>query len=178
MNEEKIVIFIDGSNLYFSVKRAFGITKVDFHKLLEFLRQGRKLLRAYFYITSVPDQKDKEEARKQQKFLNFLRNVPYLEIKYGRLEKRETKCNACGVKSVCWVEKGVDVNLAVDMVRMAYQNSYDTAIIVSGDGDFSSAVEAVKNAGKNVELAYPNRAWARNLDDLCDAFLQIEYDVL
>jgi uncharacterized LabA/DUF88 family protein len=174
LHDEKVVVFIDGSNFYYAIKRAYGITRVDFQKLLEHLRQGRKLIRAYYHITSVPEEKDIQEARSQQRFLHALRRVPYLEIKFGRLEKRETECVSCKVKSSIWVEKAVDVTLAVDMVRMAYQNSYDTAVVVSGDGDFSAAVEVVKNAGKNVEFAYPNRTWARNPDSACDRFLCIE----
>lgn len=45
-------------------------------------------------------------------------------------------------------EKTVDVNMAVDMVRLA--PIYDTAVIISGDQDFVPAVQAVKNLGKHV----------------------------
>ena len=45
-------------------------------------------------------------------------------------------------------EKAVDVQLAVDLVRL--KDIYDVAIIVSGDQDYVPAVEAVKDYGKRV----------------------------
>ena len=52
------------------------------------------------------------------------------------------------------VEKSVDVPLAVDMVRLAYDGAYGTGIIVSGDGDFVKAVEAVR--AKNIRVQNAN----------------------
>jgi len=37
------------------------------------------------------------------------------------------------------VEKGVDVTLATDLLRMGWMNLYDVAVLVSGDGDFGDA---------------------------------------
>ena len=51
------------------------------------------------------------------------------------------------------VEKGVDVMLATDLVLHAVKNNFDTAIIVSGDGDFFPAMETAKKEGKRIEVA-------------------------
>ena len=56
------------------------------------------------------------------------------------------------------VEKGVDVRLATDMVTNGFKNLYDVAILISGDADFSHAIQAVKDVGKHVEVAYPLKA--------------------
>lgn len=101
-----------------------------------------------------------EQAKGQQRFFAFLRRLDYFEIRLGRLEKRP---------SGAVVEKGVDVRLATDMVAAAFEDRYDTAILISGDGDFADAVQIVKNQGKHVELAYPRcRCLARLLEDACD----------
>ena len=50
--------------------------------------------------------------------------------------------------------KGDDIHLAVDMVSFAYENAFDTAILMSGDGDFVPAIERLKKLGKRVENAY------------------------
>jgi uncharacterized LabA/DUF88 family protein len=47
-------------------------------------------------------------------------------------------------------EKGVDVGLAVDMVTMV--DSYDVAVLVSGDYDFAEAIRFVKGHGRHVHL--------------------------
>jgi uncharacterized LabA/DUF88 family protein len=59
------------------------------------------------------------------------------------------------------VEKGVDIMLATDLLRFAWADRYDVAIVVSGDGDFAYAVQAVKDMGKHVEVAafQANLAW-------------------
>lgn len=50
------------------------------------------------------------------------------------------------------VEKGVDIMLATDMLHYAWQDYYDTAVLVSGDGDFAYALQTVKNIGKYVQV--------------------------
>ena len=54
-------------------------------------------------------------------------------------------------------QKGVDILMAIDMLTKAYENRYEIAILVAGDGDFVDLVEAVKDTGKRVYGAYiPN----------------------
>ena len=48
-------------------------------------------------------------------------------------------------------EKGVDVQLAVDLLVGAYENTYDTAIILSSDTDLIPAIKKVREIGKSVE---------------------------
>ncbi len=54
-----------------------------------------------------------------------------------------------------WVgqEKGIDVLLAVDLVRGAYNNDYDIAVVMSRDSDLLPAFEEVLRLGKRVERA-------------------------
>jgi uncharacterized LabA/DUF88 family protein len=47
----------------------------------------------------------------------------------------------------------VDVQLATDMLTHAFKNNYDVAVLVAGDNDFVGALQAVKDNGKNVEVA-------------------------
>lgn len=74
------------------------------------------------------------------------------------------------------MEKGVDINIAVDMLSMAYKNLYDVCILVSGDSDFHPAIQAVKDLGKHVEMAYTSTTFKlKQIADkytlLTDAFL-------
>jgi len=47
-------------------------------------------------------------------------------------------------------QKGIDVQLAVDMIAHAYNNSYDVAILCSGDVDLLESIRLTKNLGKKV----------------------------
>ena len=49
-------------------------------------------------------------------------------------------------------DKGTDVNIAVEMIRHAYEHSYEKAILISRDADFSGVVKIIKSLGMNVEL--------------------------
>lgn len=48
-------------------------------------------------------------------------------------------------------EKGVDVRMAVDLLVGAYEDHYDTAILVSSDTDLIPAIIKVRTMGKKVE---------------------------
>ena len=78
-------------------------------------------------------------------------------------------------------EKAVDVKLAVDLLE--FVDIYDTAIIVSGDGDYVPAVQAVKNRGKQVvNVSFETRGGkllpggARSLNQITDKSLIVQYD--
>ncbi|MFX0137617.1 MAG: NYN domain-containing protein, partial [Candidatus Hodarchaeota archaeon] len=50
------------------------------------------------------------------------------------------------------IEKKVDINIAIDIISLAYENAYDTAVLVSGDGDFVPVVKRVKELDKKIEI--------------------------
>ena len=70
-------------------------------------------------------------------------DIPYLEVKLGIVKQRGD----------AMVEKGVDMMIGVDILKNAYEDLYDTAILVSGDGDFYPALQAAKDQGRHVEIA-------------------------
>ena len=50
------------------------------------------------------------------------------------------------------IEKKVDIKIAIDIISLAYENAYDTAVLVSGDGDFVPVVKMVKELDKHLEV--------------------------
>lgn len=166
MEKKRIMIFIDGSNFYHGLKNVVGKVNVNFQRLAEKLCGERELIRMYYYNAPRKREEDEEKYKSQQKFFSALDDVPYLTIKLGRLEKRGDT----------WVEKGVDVHLAVDMLSMAVKNLYDVAILISGDGDFASAIDAVKDLGKHVEVAYVSQTY--QLKTSWDKFIHLSSEYL
>jgi uncharacterized protein (TIGR00288 family) len=73
-----------------------------------------------------------------------------------------------------YVVKGDDINIAVDMVKGAYNDAYDTVILVSGDGDFVPALRAVKEKGKRVENAYFKSGHSSFLRQECDRSIKMD----
>ena len=72
-------------------------------------------------------------------------------------------------------DKGTDVNIAVEMLKHAYNKAYDLAILVSRDADFAGVVKIIKDFGKNVELVLleASRNNAQELTDTVDNVMLI-----
>lgn len=162
---ERVAIFIDGSNFYHQLKDELGTARVDMGKLVHKLLADRMLVRTYYYNAPVDQGNDPARYQAQQRFFDRLRQIPYFQVRLGRLEKRP---------SGILVEKGVDLTIAVDMLQLAYRNVYDTAILISGDGDFAYVVNALKDLGKHVENAFLRGGRSKALADVCDKFIPID----
>jgi len=155
---ERVCIFIDGSNLYHSLEENCNRADLDFNAFITKLTKGRHLYRAYYYNILQDPERRGPAYQEQQKFLASLYAVPRLEVRLGTSKYRGEQL----------VEKGVDIMLATDLLQYAWENRYDVAILVSGDGDFSYAVQKVKNTGKHVEVAaFPNNL-SSDLAHICD----------
>lgn len=135
---DRVMVFIDGSNLFFTMIDKHCSAGLDYGKFVRKL--DRKLIRAYYYDAPLIQSDNQQRYRKQQKFFNALSRTDYLELRYGRFERGR--------------QKGVDVKIAVDMIDKAVQKVYDTAILVSGDSDLVPAVNLVKDIGAHVEVAF------------------------
>jgi uncharacterized LabA/DUF88 family protein len=154
--DDRVAIFIDGSNLYHSMKNNFGRHDLNFTEFATKLSEGRRLFRIYYYNVLQEPSQYPDSFREQQDFLEALRKTPYLEIRLGSTKK------AVGT------EKGIDVMIATDLLYFAWSGFYDVAILVSGDADFAYAVQAVKNMGKHVEVAYFDGGVSKDLLDVAD----------
>ena len=159
MATERVAIFIDGSNLYHALESTMKRHDLNFAEFVKTLCGERGLFRTYYY-NALQDVSQRPDAfREQQEFLETLRKTPYLEVRLGSIK------TAQGTQ----VEKGVDIMLATDLLYFAWNNFYDTAVLVSGDADFAYAFQAVKNMGKHVEVAYFEGATSRDLLNVADA---------
>ena len=156
--EDRVAIFIDGSNLYHSLRSNFRRYDLNFAEFASKLSGPRRLFRTYYYnVLQDPIQRP-DGYREQQEFLDILRKTPYLEIRLG-----STKV-AQGIP----VEKGIDIMLATDLLYFAWNDFYDVAVLVSGDSDFAYALQAVKNMGKHVEVAYFESGVSKDLLSIAD----------
>jgi uncharacterized LabA/DUF88 family protein len=139
----RVAIFIDGSNLYHALDENCGRMDLDFTAFIKKLCGNRELFRAYYYNILQDSDRRGHAYQEQQKFLNTLYQIPYLEVRLGTSKFRGDVL----------VEKGVDIMMATDILQYAWRDLYDVVILVSGDGDFAYAIQAVKNFGKHVEIA-------------------------
>lgn len=143
---DRVMIFIDGSNMYHSLKTNFKRTDIDIRRFCDKLLDKRRLIRIYYYNAQVGRKEEPERYKQQQVFLNSVKLIPYCEVRLGRLVYNNWP-------NTPPYEKGVDILLTTDFLTHSFKNNYDVAILVSEDGDYVSALQAVKDNGKNVEVA-------------------------
>lgn len=190
---DHVCIFIDGSNFYHALKESSLPTKIDFGQLAKILvGPDRKHMQTFYYNTplvrpsgSDPDFGVREQQyRDQQRFFGSLRFVPNLTLRLGRFRRirrrgEDIECPSCkhGFKlpdATTYVEKGVDVMLATDLLLHAMKNHYDAAILVSSDADYKHAVEAAKlEFGKVVELHQVEGSRCYDLISACSDYIPI-----
>jgi len=136
-SDERIALFIDGSNLYAS-GRALGFD-IDYKKLLsDFTSQGR-LVRAFYY-TALMEEQDYSPIRPL---------VDWLDYNGYTMVTKPTKefTDATGRRKL---KGNMDIELAIDMMELSAH--IDHAVLFSGDGDFRSLVEAVQRKGVRVTV--------------------------
>ena len=151
-NRGRIAIFIDGSNLFYAALQ-LGI-EINYTKLLRYLTGNSRLLRCFFY-TGIDPTNDK-----QQSFLLWMRRHGY------RVVTKELTQLSDGSKKV-----DLNVEIAVDMMILV--KYYDTAVLVSGDGDLAYAVNAVGYQGARVEILSLRSMTSDSLINYADYYLDL-----
>jgi len=145
-------VFIDGSNFYFKLRdltskfdAKISLLNFDFAKFAKWLAGDNNLIGICYYIGALRRQvgnvKSEQMYNDQQKLFRKLQKQG-AQIALGQLIRHPDKS---------YHEKGVDVQLAVEMIRFARQDRYDIAYLVSSDTDLAPAVEEVKALGKRVQ---------------------------
>lgn len=139
------IILIDGSNFYFKIK-SLGLTNLldfDFQAFAQFLVGNNKLASSTYYIGRVRTDKSAKSKRlhkAQQRLLSVLKSHKF-GYKLGYLLKSDGRYH----------EKGVDVQMAVDLLVAAYEKTADRIILVSSDTDLIPAIRKAQAMGKVVE---------------------------
>ena len=135
--QEKIALFIDGSNLY-STSRAIGFD-IDYKNLLELFCAKGQLVRAYYYTALMED----------QEYLPIRPLVDWLDYNGYTVVTKPTKefKDSMGRRKV---KGNMDIEIAIDVLEMA--EHIDHAVLFSGDGDFRRLVEAVQRRGARVTV--------------------------
>ena len=168
---EKVNIYMDGSNTYHSLRNHIGRTSLDFLAFARKLAGEGQLRRVYYYSAPIDQSRNPETYRAQQQFFEHLRQTDFLELRLGRLVYRGAAIGTA-------YEKGVDIKLATDMVLHGILGHYDTAILVSGDTDFCDALQMVKDFGRHAEAALFNPAGSRELRRVADRTITIDQEFL
>jgi uncharacterized LabA/DUF88 family protein len=110
--------------------------KISYEKLMKYFKKecGRKT-KCFVYIATIP------ENEKQKKFLDLLDILGYV-VRTKPIKVIKTKN-----RKEIW-KGNLDIELSLEMIDTI--DSYETAILVSGDSDFAPVVDRLKRQGKQV----------------------------
>lgn len=163
--QEKVALFIDGSNLY-ATARALGFD-IDYKRLQGLFASQCNMIRAFYYTALIED----------QEYSPIRPLVDWLDYNGYTMVTKPTKefTDATGRRKI---KGNMDIELAIDVLEMA--EHLDHIVLFSGDGDFRRLVEAVQRKGVRVTVVSTVRSQpsmvADELRRQADSFLDL-YDL-
>jgi len=149
---QRVGVLIDVQNLYYSAKNLYH-SRVNFREILKLAVSDRNLIRAFAYVVRTKTGEEK----------------PFFEalIKLGiEMRVRDLQEFYGGQKKADW-----DVGIVIDAIRIS--PSIDVLVLVSGDGDFISLVDYLKNQGKRVEIIAFGKSTSGRLRESADEFIDL-----
>ena len=153
---QRLGIFVDVPNVLYGGERSEQ--PIDMGKLLDYLHEGRELVRATAYS---PISDDPREPVERQRFV-----APFVPHQY-RIVTKPLKRFADGS-----IKGNFDVEMAIDMVTMAER--LDVIAIVSGDADFARVVELVQSRGVKVEVVAFQNSASSEMRAIADQFIELD----
>ena len=151
----KVAIFLDVPNLIYAAEQIGA--RVNFGKLLNYLTEGRQLVRATAYAPVTDDPMTRYEA---QRFVQPVLNNGYKIVTkpWKRFADGSMKAN-------------FDIELAVDILTMS--DRLDIVVLLSGDGDFRRVCELVESKGVRVEVVAFAASTAMELRSVADQYTDL-----
>ncbi len=143
--------------------------RFDWQKFIIWLRGLDGNLTDCHYYDSIPD----DPSAGLENFHGFLRNELKLRLHFSHLRQKTKKCPHCDRSHTFDEQKGVDVTMALDMVKLA--PFYEQALLISGDGDFEAPVSRMRNDyGRMVTAIAWRGVIAPHLRTVCNRVMHLE----
>lgn len=170
---DKAAVFIDGGYLGKVLELDFSRARIDLEAFSNQLCPGAERLRTYYYTcmpyqSNPPTSEERARYSSMDSFIYNLKKLSRFEVKLGKLSYVNGE----------YVQKRVDILMAVDLVRMSWDKQIQRAIIVTGDSDFVPAVQASKDAGVLTQLFYSKMSYHDELKQACDDRFEITQDLI
>ena len=167
----RVAIFIDGFNIYHALNDNLAYHKYKWLNIDKFSRcfiSPKDNITDIFYFTSYVTWDSQKLARHQI----YVRALQFVGVKpiFGAFRMKDMKCRICHKQYRIPEEKQTDVNIAVKLFQTATMDTWDIALIISGDSDLIPAIEAVKKTfpAKQIGIAIPIGRSAEELKQVTD----------
>ena len=163
----RVACFIDGFNLYHSLKRLRlqHLKWLDLRKLMERQVSPRsEVVTDVYYFSAYATWLGPQVVRHAE-YVRALEAHGVTPI-LGQFKEKDRACKSCGATWKGHEEKETDVSIALYVLNEAYKNTYDKALVVSRDSDLKPAVAMVRALFPAKELmivAPPNSGHSNDL---------------
>ncbi len=150
---KSVLVLIDGSNIFHAIS-AIGDRnnpyRINYEKLLELIEREVGTISKKFYFSAEPPGNSLSPVRK--KYIKLLRKLG-LDVRSIPLRQKTFTCKSCKASFSTFLEKGVDVAIAVEALKHALPLACDSVVIVSGSGVYIPVVDTLQAAGVQTVVA-------------------------
>ena len=146
MSQQRVVVFVDGLNLYHAIVhlQRQELEWVDLRNLSRvFLNSRVEQLTDVFYFSSYASHISESAQECQKTYVKAL-ELTAVKVVLGHFKEKGRECPACRSKWTSYEEKETDVNIALFLLDLAYQNSFDRALVITNDSDLAPAIQMVR----------------------------------
>lgn len=173
----KTSVFIDGFNLYHALDANVSYHKYKWLNLLKLAKcfiSPKDTINDVFYFTTYTTWNQKKLAR-HQTYVKALQ-CTNVKIIFGEFRCIDITCRICHKSYKTFEEKRTDVNIAITLFQTAIKDTWDKAIIISGDSDLIPAIEALKKTfpTKEINIVIPIGRRAEELKQVADAHMKLK----
>jgi uncharacterized LabA/DUF88 family protein len=173
----RIIFLIDGFNLYHALQRNSSYRKykwLNYYKLAQcYITTKDKIVDVYYFTALAHWNPDK--VIRHRVFIKASENAG-VKIVYGEFKRKTRKCQICKKEYLSFEEKQTDVNIALYLFKLAVQDKYDKAFLISGDSDLIPSIETVKNTfpTKSVNVIIPIGSRSESLKHTADGHMKMK----
>ena len=184
---QKVTFFIDGFNIYHSIKdiqrdRKKNCRWLDLYSLCKSYLIGfgkSSKLERVFYFSALPQHlvntHKKDRIVRHQAYIECLKSTS-VEIILGRFKKKQVYCNRCKCNLSKYEEKETDVSISIQILDEFMKERCDMAVVVSGDTDLAPVARKCQELFPNKKFifAFPYGRTTKTLKELCKGSFSIK----
>jgi uncharacterized LabA/DUF88 family protein len=178
MEKKKAAFYIDGFNLYHSIK----VLKNEQLKWLSLMSLAQMLIPkrdeevvAVKYFSALAHKRGIASVEKHKTYISALQSEG-VECILGRFKNQQRRCRACESTWQHPEEKETDVNIAIQMVADGFNNQYDVCYLVSADTDLVPPLQMIRKMLPNksvVAVSPPNRPHGQHIRKIAHRSLKL-----
>jgi uncharacterized LabA/DUF88 family protein len=175
----RVIAYVDAFNLYFGLKdrgwkRYYWLNIQSLASAL--LARNQRLVGVKYFTSRVSGSAaDPDKPRRQNTYLEALQTLPTMKIFYGHYLVKPVECFRCHAIWQKNEEKMTDVNIATELLVDAFDDRFDTALLVTADSDLTCPVETVRRRfpQKRIVIAFPPNRFSDRLRGAANSTLHI-----